>query len=655
MGIRSPFNVDSSVSGVVDKMLGNAYPVVREVYTKLGEIAYVATNAEAIIEAGNAALNTVGGVAAAVAVLNNIEPRLDAAENVLDDIEPRVIAAESTIAALEDDLIDLSNPTGASLVGYSSGGTGSINRTIQAKLQEFISITDTGATTSATASANDTAIANAMVISNQVWVPPGTYVATVASINLLKDMDGPGFISIGVDTIPAGDIESNLTLTYFTVWSSMADIFSYLSTRSIRRGAVVTISIPAGIHTFTDCIEPYHNDGSRIAIIGAGSTTTTLKFTGLGSATSKAGIRLIGDYYIGLVNGLTLDGDDWSGHANGGPTLGGGNANDPMGVQAKNGASITMGPDVKVYRFARNGVFAYQGATIKADYCTITECGSDAIVASTGSNVRAIGAQVINGWGVGFYADYLGVIWADTSSATGMKLRAGKGGDGYAANFGGQIYAPGSSAIKCADSGYSCFGGNLVMDNSVSGGSSVNANLGYGVRCQSGGTVLGANATSTWNKSGGILVTGGAQYIGDGSIFNDNGVKDTPPENPPIVASSGVTVSDGGVFVSASFSSIGNTKSGIVVEKGAHASIPTCTVSSNKDYGINCSNATVRATSAVGIRDNGLYGVYCRYGGIVDMDGVSEALKITGNGSGACTPAKDTTVGTTQSTIYASD
>lgn len=59
MGIRSPFDRDSSSSHIVDKMIGNAYPVVRAVYEKLDQIAYLAQNAGPILEAGNAALDVL--------------------------------------------------------------------------------------------------------------------------------------------------------------------------------------------------------------------------------------------------------------------------------------------------------------------------------------------------------------------------------------------------------------------------------------------------------------------------------------------------------------------------------------------------------------------------------------------------------------------
>lgn len=532
--------------------------------------------------------------------------------------------------------------TGSDLVGFLQTGVGAVSTTVTNKLTETISIKDFGASTSAAASVNDLAISQALAVSNQVWVPDGIYTATTASTTLLKDLDGPGYIQILSDVFPCGDIETNLTISFPSVFSTMEDIFTYLSTRSIRHNATVTISIAAGTHTFTgNGIDPYHPDGNRIQIIGAGSGSTTLKFTGLGSASSKAGIRLIGTYFLGLLDGVTLDGDDWNGHAHGNPTLGIGDPNDPVGIQAKNGASIILGSDVKIYRFARNGVFAYQGSTIKADFCIVTECGSDAFVASTGSNVRAISAQAIDGWGVGFFADLGGVIWATSAIASGTKFRGTLGGDGFSASLGGVIYADNSQSIKNADTGYTTLGGTFIAENVVAGGSALNANVGQGIRCQNGGKFIGDGCTSSYNGGAGLYLTGDGRFFGTSLTVSFNGA-------------TGATVTDCSNLVSDGFICKSNTGRGLNIDKGSLASITNCDIQSNTSDGINNSGSRVRASGAIAVKNNGGFGVQTRQAGVVDMSGVSEASVITGNVGGTCSPAKDTSTGISQSFNYVS-
>jgi hypothetical protein len=103
MGIQSPFNVNSSASAVVDKMLGNAYPVVREVYGKLGEIAYVVANTEAILEAGNAALNVEENISEIGQAVIDATTAKEAAEAALNTIESTFYGALSAVPTLRPD------------------------------------------------------------------------------------------------------------------------------------------------------------------------------------------------------------------------------------------------------------------------------------------------------------------------------------------------------------------------------------------------------------------------------------------------------------------------------------------------------------------------------------------------------------------------
>ena len=124
MGHQSPFSQNSGYSSIVDKALGNAYPVVKHVHDNLDSIAYLAENAGAILEAGNAVLSTIEYVATAVETLTTIEPLIEA-------------------AALAFEELDL--PLGSHSVGYLSLGDGAVPTTVQAKLREFASAKDFGA------------------------------------------------------------------------------------------------------------------------------------------------------------------------------------------------------------------------------------------------------------------------------------------------------------------------------------------------------------------------------------------------------------------------------------------------------------------------------------------------------------------------------
>jgi len=471
-----------------------------------------------------------------------------------------------------------------------------------------------------------------------IYVPPGTSV--VSAFPDMSRVIGEGFISKNGTSLPAGDIRSDLTIPYPDGYADFSTIFEYLGGRRILGSATVTISIASGEHVLTgQGIVPRHVDGGRIHIVGQGKDQTTLKFTALGSGTSKAGVQLVGDYELGLLDGLTLDGDAWNGHAAGSPLLGSGDVNDPMGIQAKEGAVIRLGTNVRVRQFARNGVFAYQGSTIKADYVEVIETGSDGIVASTGSTVRAISAKVQDCWGVGIFADYAGTIWASGAVVSGTKYRfGGAGGDGFSAANGGTIYAENSTSLKNSDSGYTAHSG-LIVANGAKAGGAANGNSGSGLRCQYGGRFIGDNVTASHNVGGGMVLTGGGQFHGLNLNTSNNG-------------SHGASVVDGSLFVSQGFLSHLNSGRGLSIDRGSVASILNCDIQGNTGDGISNNGARVRASSAVAVKSNGGMGIITRRGGITDMEGVSESLVVTGNAAGSFSPAKDTTSGIGQSFNY---
>jgi len=129
-----------------------------------------------------------------------------------------------TVKAALDDITDES--TGSSVIGYSQGDAGSIDRTVQSKLQETISITDFGAAPAASATVNTAAIQAAIDAAPQggaVYVPNGTYNinnALVIDKALTIYGDGPGkwYDSLGGSIITQTDVTKNV----FTLKASLA-------------------------------------------------------------------------------------------------------------------------------------------------------------------------------------------------------------------------------------------------------------------------------------------------------------------------------------------------------------------------------------------------------------------------------------------------
>lgn len=212
MGIQSPFNTNSSNSHIVDKMLGNAYPVVREVYGKLGEIAYLVKNTEAILEAGNTALNTIEAVAASVSTLNVIEPRIESAEQ-----------AFATLAL----------PLGSASVGHTSIGSGTISTTVRTKLSELVSVADFGA------------VGNGVTDDTEAILKATLY---GVSLGLPVSFSGTKTYLIGAaqTTFPTGTrwITNGATFKIGTTDSGNSTLFIYGENTKIDS---LNVTVPAGI------------------------------------------------------------------------------------------------------------------------------------------------------------------------------------------------------------------------------------------------------------------------------------------------------------------------------------------------------------------------------------------------------------------------
>jgi len=97
----------------------------------------------------------------------------------------------------------LNGPTGAGVTGYTQGGTGSQDRTVQAKLREWVSVTDFAGVTGDGVASDQTGFNSALALGVPVFVP---YTANHYVLATLTDANrgllwGPGRIKVaGVDT-----------------------------------------------------------------------------------------------------------------------------------------------------------------------------------------------------------------------------------------------------------------------------------------------------------------------------------------------------------------------------------------------------------------------------------------------------------------------
>lgn len=523
-----------------------------------------------------------------------------------------------------------------------------------------------------------------------VVIPEGDFLISGVDIADFSKITGPGNLQIGTTLLPAGNINTPTSLPMPSVFSGPAEALDYLKYRRIH--AAATVDIAAGTHALTnsDIITHTHPDGINIRFVGAGSGSTILQYNFSGQeGTGTAAIKMVGKYSLGVVDRITIDGDSWSGHSDGGPTLGPGDPDDPIAVLAREGGYINLGTDVVINRIARNGVITFLNGTIVANSLTVIESGSDGIVASSAGSVLALNSTVTDIWGVGVFADYQGIVWAEGTTVSGSKFRGTSGGDGFVAANGGQIFCNDAVAVSNVDTGFTAFGGGIITaTNATAGGSVPLANGSDGFRSQAGGQFIGDGATSTFNGGNGLLLQNGGLFVSNNATFTDNTLNgilaqragsftgsgaDTSDNSAIGVVlqsassytgdnlvssgngSHGCNVLDGSKLFSTNIITSSNTGSGIRIEKGAYATVIGCTSDLNTASGIDCNNANIRATSAVSLSDNGSWGVIARRSGIVDMSGVSEASVVVGNGSGTTSPTNDTSSGLADSFIYMSN
>ena len=110
--------------------------------------------------------------------------------NMGDNVQLRITAASLNLFASESTAVEdlnaykaaVASSTGSSLVGYNEGGTGAVTRTVQNKLQEFVSVLDFGADPTGT---NDctVAIQTATNSGKPVYFPAGTYKIVTGGIS----------------------------------------------------------------------------------------------------------------------------------------------------------------------------------------------------------------------------------------------------------------------------------------------------------------------------------------------------------------------------------------------------------------------------------------------------------------------------------------
>lgn len=440
---------------------------------------------------------------------------------------------------------------------------------------------------------------------------------------------GIGQFSYNGNTIPCGDIRTT-TIYKVALNENLMAINEYLLNRKII-AATWIFSFGEGTYNYADNIAINHQNGERIQYVGSGSANTKLLFTFVNQEGTRTGaFSLNGSYNIGLINAMTIDGNNWSSRTGGSPETAQGNANDPQGIIARNGAHITLGTDVIVRYFARCGIFAYNGSYINADKAITEYNGSDGIVASHSSTVNFNNGIARYNYGHGVYADYASSIWCSNATTTNGQKRGGTSNSvGIGAYSKSSIYCQ-ASIIQDCDLGLSSEDGFI----DCSRGSIINSTtMARGISCLYNATIKMSNNID--NATYGVYVSSNAcVYIANCTIRNCN---------------QGLFVTNGAnaILSKVSFRTI--TEDSIYIQANSCASLDTINIIGGKN-GIVATGSTAFSTNIGSITGCTEIGIQARFGAILNFS-QSATTGVTGNQMNF-SPNIDTTTGIAQSAIF---
>lgn len=192
------------------------------------------------------------------------------------------------------------NTVSAVDVGYTPAGTGAVSTNVQAKLRQYVSVKDFGAT--GDGSTNDTAAAQAASAANvggDVFFPAGTYLFSsdiTFACNVIMDSDAKiitsnklifsaGFEAPLAYCLDAsGFVQFNNIVEIYPQWFGAIGDAVYASGSITSSSTTLTISSPSGLSGGANAFQ----NGDTIYIMGAGTAGAVLQTTivsGAGTST----------------------------------------------------------------------------------------------------------------------------------------------------------------------------------------------------------------------------------------------------------------------------------------------------------------------------------------------------------------------------------
>lgn len=304
--------------------------------------------------------------------------------------------------------------------------------------------------------------------------------STALSTDLASSATGKGAALVG------GFIADSVTINVPSQYATIAAAFSYLRTKTIARGATVTIQVADGTHDYTGAaVSLNHPQGSQIRLLGNVTTPTNCILTWTNTATGIDGLTVTDGHTLGYIDGFHI-----TRTAHAGTNIG-------TGLLADNSSTIICGPHIKVSNHYY-GIAARMGSYIKADSAIVDGAGDVGIWAFVGSTIDCSSATVTNtddpsqALGFGIQSEYGSTVNCDSASASGNKIA------GIAALSGSSVRAHSATANSNTGSGF------FARDNATieCHGATASSNTRYGVEEYTTGTVYYSSITASGNTLG---------------------------------------------------------------------------------------------------------------------------------------------------------
>jgi len=244
-------------------------------------------------------------------------------------------------------------------------------------------------------------------------VPEGDFLVTTPPD--WSKIDGPGFILYGGDTIPAGDIRSNVTVNVPAAFPTIDDAWDYLYDRTITGSAFATIQVADGTYNLASTLKPTHPQGARILFLGNQSTPANcvLNFTHGGA---DDGIRVDLGYVVGFMNGFTIQLPTKAAWPNGGSA-----------VKTQHNGHVNSGTAMITDNFYYGG-FASRNGSIKAKGWEVKHAGDVGLFGFLGGYIEAVNATVsdtidsVRGLGTGILGEHNGTVDVQGATVTNSNL-----------------------------------------------------------------------------------------------------------------------------------------------------------------------------------------------------------------------------------------